>query len=128
MRDGPSEEEIEQLNEALGSSSEPSATNFDELVAFTVNGYLAVQPIDKAQTKQIDRSMEGMAVNARAVQFIPVTVVFPSEGGVSVSAGDVVYVPGDTASRDYAAKIYKIKGRDFILIPENIVKLVERQG
>lgn len=90
----------------------------------SINGFVAVEPI-AANVAETERK-GGMTVLAHKVSVIAAKVVynFPELG---IEAGDTVYLNGDSISKmDWYKKVYEIGERKFILVPKDIVWLVER--
>lgn len=84
---------------------------------------IAVKPFQSVSTKV--RQQNGVAVAEQQVQLARAEIVFGSLDG-KYRAGDAVYVTGDQCKIDWAKKVYLLDGVEFVLMPIQSIRLVER--
>lgn len=85
--------------------------------------YIAVEPISLDAKVQVTNTTWG-AYSNRFEDLVALKVIAGNQAG-TIQPGDVVYVdPSSTALGEFR-KIYEIEGKKFILVSEDIVKLVK---
>lgn len=92
----------------------------------TINKRLACKPFDKNEVKST--VSHGLAMLDHLVKLEKTEVVLPylpSDGTNGVSAGVIVYLPGDAVKQKWAAEIFTHEGLPFILVPIDMVVAFE---
>lgn len=88
----------------------------------TLNDWIAVTPFPKVGIKTNYRP--GLALMEHTVQLQKLTVVFEArnkEGVMDFLPGDVVYLKADAQKHQWAGEIFTEDGKEFILIPKNLL-------
>lgn len=82
----------------------------------TINKKIACQPFP---SKEIKTSVsKGVLTFNHKTELTKLTVVFDSE---NFFAGDSIYLPGECVKNEFAGKEYQKDGKQFILVPEELV-------
>ncbi len=85
------------------------------------NGQLGTEPFKTNEVQTIN--VGGFAKVGQKHELTPLKVVV---GNNSYATGSVIYVLGESCKLPWANKIYKVKGQEFILVPEGSVLLVDQ--
>ncbi len=83
------------------------------------NGNIGTEPFKTNDVKTIN--VGGFAKVGQKHELTPLKVVI---GNNNYLVGSIIYVLGETCKAPWAAKVYKVNGMDFILVPEASVQLV----
>ncbi len=88
----------------------------------TFRNVIACSPFPAQHMEKVIKG--GFAMIDKKVQLQELTVVFRSSEP-SMNAGDKVWVRGDTVIQPWAKEVFTVEGKDFILVPANMVLLVK---
>lgn len=84
------------------------------------NNTIAAEPIQEGSTRA-SRRIAGMELIDERLALQPLTVVFKSG---EFDVGDVIYVdPVNAANMSWSKAVFRVDGKDFILVPEISVLL-----
>lgn len=88
----------------------------------TLNDWIAVTPFPKVGIKTTFKP--GLALMEHTVQLQKLTVVFEArnqQGEPAFLPGDVVYLKADAQKHQWAGEVFTEDGKEFILIPKNLL-------
>lgn len=99
---------------------------------YSPNGLVAVEPINQPAVTAVEKN--GFATGAHATKLVRLKVIFGNRNplvapgahppsSVAVFEGFYVYVKPDAAA--HGKVVHEIAGKKFVLIPEQLVQLVE---
>ena len=91
----------------------------------SVNGLVAAEPF-KNMGANVSVN-KGFALMATKDELISMRVVFETsaENKLVLFPGDYIYVTADAMKHEWAAKVFKLAGAEFVLVPEGLVKMAE---
>ena len=93
---------------------------------YTRNNVVAVEPIKNLEAPTTKR-LGGMSVQDTRVSLIPAKVVFAGYGDLAdIKPGMTVYLHGElVAKSDFNRKVYTAGGVEFVLVPKDVVVMVD---
>lgn len=84
----------------------------------TLNGRIAVTPFE-SHSVQMEKS-HGLVTIKSKVSLLAVKAVYSTVDG-EYSAGDTIYVRGETVAHPFSKEVYEMDGHKFILLPKELV-------
>lgn len=110
-------------NEITGvaGNAYPPIDGITTKILVTYGKFIAVEPMPKNSVQSEKKN--GVSFLSQNVQLTKLKVVIP---GLSLNEGDFVYVTSDCALQHWAKKVFTLNNKEFILVPEDHLTLVEK--